>query len=368
MKGFIIKEFLQIFRDYRSMAILFGIPIAQILLFGFALNMDLNNAHIAIVNKSGDAKSIELINKINSSDYFIVDQVFNSETNIQAAFQRGEIKEVIVIPEDFAARLASNQKIELQVIADASDPNTASILVNYTQAVVSSFQSQNAKGSSAALPLIQVESRFKYNESLKSVYMFVPGVFTIILMLVSAMMTSISIAREKELGTMEILLVSPITPVQIILGKVFPYVLLSFINAGLILLMSAFVFGMPFSGSITLLLAEALLFILMALSLGIFISTVSNSQQTAMLLSMFALLLPTILLSGFVFPIKNMPEVLQWLSHLMPGKWFIIIVKAIILKGAGFADLWKETLIILSMTLFFIGLSIKKFNIRLATN
>ena len=198
--------------------------------------------------------------------------------------------------------------------------------------------------------------------------MFVPGVFTVILMLVSAMMTSISIAREKELGTMEILLVSPIKPVQIIIGKVLPYVILSFINASVILLLSYFIFGMPFNGSVPLLLGEALLFIIMSLSLGIFISTVSDSQQTAMMLSMFAMLLPTILLSGFVFPIKNMPWILQQISHVMPSKWFIIIVKGIILKGAGIADLWKETVIILGMTLVFIGLSVKKFNIRLSEN
>jgi len=182
------------------------------------------------------------------------------------------------------------------------------------------------------------------------------------------MMTSISIAREKELGTMEILLVSPIKPVQIIIGKVLPYVILSFINASVILLLSYFIFGMPFNGSVPLLLGEALLFIIMSLSLGIFISTVSDSQQTAMMLSMFAMLLPTILLSGFVFPIKNMPWILQQISHVMPSKWFIIIVKGIILKGAGIADLWKETVIILGVTLVFIGLSVKKFNIRLSEN
>lgn len=365
MKGFIIKEFLQIFRDYRSMVILFGIPLAQIFLFGFALNMDLNNAHIAILDKSNDAHSMELISKIDASDYFIVDKMISSETEIEPSFRNGKIKEVIIIPEDFAKKIETYQNADIQVIADASDPNTATILVNYTAAITNDFQKSISK-ISASIPIIKTKNQFRYNETLKSVYMFVPGVFTIILMLVSAMMTSISIAKEKELGTMEILLVSPINPVQIILGKVLPYVLLSFINASLILLLSAYVFQMPFAGNIFLLLAESLLFIIMSLSLGIFISTISNSQQTAMLLSMFALLLPTILLSGFIFPIKNMPVILQLLSHIMPGKWFIIIVKDIILKGASLQDLWKESLIILSMTLLFIGLSVKKFNVRLS--
>jgi len=367
MKGFIIKEFLQIFRDYRSMVILFGIPVAQIMLFGFALNMDLNNAHIAIADKSHDVYSTELINKIEASDYFIIDRFINSEKEIAPAFRNGSVKEVIVIPPDFSKNLLAGESTVIQVIADASDPNTANILNNYTTAVISDFQKELIK-KHGNIPLIEPKIRFRYNETLKSVYMFVPGVFTVILMLVSAMMTSISIAREKELGTMEILLVSPIKPVQIIIGKVLPYVILSFINASVILLLSYFIFGMPFNGSVPLLLGEALLFIIMSLSLGIFISTVSDSQQTAMMLSMFAMLLPTILLSGFVFPIKNMPWILQQISHVMPSKWFIIIVKGIILKGAGIADLWKETVIILGMTLVFIGLSVKKFNIRLSEN
>ena len=195
--------------------------------------------------------------------------------------------------------------------------------------------------------------------------MFVPGVITVLLMLVSTMMTSISITRERELGTMEALLVSPAKPVQIIIGKVAPYVLLSFINLIVILLMANFIFGMPIQGSIPLLLAESILFIIMSLALGILISTVSKTQQQAMLLSMFALLLPTILLSGFIFPVENMPVILQWLSTVMPSRWFIIIIKNIMLKGVGIAYFWKETLIILGMTLFFIVMSIKKFKLRL---
>jgi ABC-2 type transport system permease protein len=195
--------------------------------------------------------------------------------------------------------------------------------------------------------------------------MFVPGIITILLMLISAMMTSISIAREKEMGTMEVLLVSPLRPIQIVTGKVLPYVILSFINAITILVMSYFIFGMPVKGSLLLLLFESILFIVMALSLGIFISTVSNSQQMAMMLSMFALMLPTILLSGFIFPIENMPLALRFLSYIMPPRWFIIIVKAIMLKGLGLQYIWKETLIIAGMALLFIALSIRKFKIRL---
>jgi ABC-2 type transport system permease protein len=217
-----------------------------------------------------------------------------------------------------------------------------------------------------SLPVeITTEYKMLFNPGLKSVFMFVPGTITILLMLVSAMMTSISIAREKEMGTMEVLLVSPLKPVQIIVGKVIPYVVLSFINAITILLLAFFVFGMPVEGSLALLLAESLLFIVMALSLGIFISTVARNQQTAMMISMFALMLPTILLSGFIYPIENMPEILQWICNAMPTKWFIIIVKDIMLKGVGMDHVWQETLIIMAMTLIFIGLSVRKFKIRL---
>ena len=209
------------------------------------------------------------------------------------------------------------------------------------------------------------EVRTQYNKELKGVFMFVPGTMALILMLVSAMMTSISIAREKELGTMEVLLVSPLKPLPIVVGKVIPYIALSFVNAIVIIALSYFVFDMPINGSMIFLLLETLLFIFMALSLGVLISTISDSQLKAMFISMFALMLPTMLLSGFIFPIENMPKVLQWFSSLMPARYFIIIVKSIMIKGTGLFYVWKETLILVGMTLFFLMLSVKKFKVRL---
>lgn len=195
--------------------------------------------------------------------------------------------------------------------------------------------------------------------------MFVPGTMALILMLISAMMTSISISREKELGTMEVLMVSPIKPFQIVVGKVIPYIGLSFINAVVIIVLGFFVFGLPVKGSLIILLLESLLFISLALSLGILISTVSNSQMVAMFISLLGLMLPTILLSGFIYPIENMPVVLQWISNLMPPKWFIIVVKNIMIKGEGWQFIWKETLIMMGMTAFFLLVAIRKFKIRL---
>ena len=204
-----------------------------------------------------------------------------------------------------------------------------------------------------------------FNPEIKSVFMFVPGVMTIILMLVSAMMTSISITKEKETGTMEILLVSPLKPYQVIIGKVIPYVFLSIINALVIILLSIFVFKMPVQGSFFLLGLESVLFIITSLSLGILISTISKTQQTAMMISLMGLMLPVILLSGFIFPINSMPLPLQVISNIIPAKWFIIIIKGVMLKGVGLMYVWKETLILLGMTLFFIVLSIRKYKIRL---
>jgi len=364
MKGFIIKEFYHIFRDVRTMVILFGMPVIQVLIFGFAISTEIKDAEIAILDYSKDHLSLELSNKIISSEYFLLNSNLTNESQIEKAFKAGEIKEAIIIGEDFARRMEKENDASIHIIADASDPNTAKLLSNYTTGIIQNFILE--KAGPASLPIkVNTEYKMRFNPELKSVFMFVPGVITILLMLVSAMMTSISIAREKEMGTMEVLLVSPLKPIQIVIGKVIPYVILSFVNAITILLLAFFVFGMPVQGSLILLLAESLLFIVMALSLGILISTVAKNQQTAMMMSMFALLLPTILLSGFIFPIENMPVLLQWLSNIMPPKWFIIIIKDIMIKGVGLAYIWEETLVIIGMTLLFIGISVKKFKIRL---
>jgi ABC-2 type transport system permease protein len=364
MKGFIIKEFYHIFRDVRTMVILFGMPVVQVLIFGFAISTEIKDAKIAILDHSKDHVSLELGNKILSSDYFILNDYLDSEEQIEGVFRAGKVKEVIVFGPHFARQMEKDQNASVHIITDASDPNTANLLLNYTTGIIRNYMLDKMEGQ--RLPVeITTEYKMLFNPGLKSVFMFVPGTITILLMLVSAMMTSISIAREKEIGTMEVLLVSPLKPVQIIVGKVIPYVVLSFVNAITILLLAFIVFDMPIHGSLILLLAQSLLFIVMALSLGIFISTVARNQQTAMMISLMALMLPTILLSGFIYPIENMPEILQWICNAMPTKWFIIIVKDIMLKGVGMAHIWQETIIIIGMTLLFIGLSVRKFKIRL---
>lgn len=362
--GFVIKEFRHIFRDKRTMIILFGMPVIQLILFGYVVTNEIKNAKIAIYDKSKDEVTRSITQKIISSGYFELNSYIVQDEQIEKSFRDGSTKEVIIFENDFAKKLEKEGTASVQIIADASDPNTANILVNYTTGIINDyFRKEVVKGD---LPLqIIPEVRMYYNESLKGVYMFVPGTMALILMLISAMMTSISIAKEKEIGTMEVLLVSPLKPVQIIVGKVLPYVVLSFINALTIILIGQYVFGVPVLGNYFLLLAECMLFIILALSLGILISTVSKNQQVAMMLSMFALMLPTILLSGFIFPIENMPKILQYFSVIMPPRWFIIILKNIMLKGTGIEYIWKETLILIGMTTFFIIASVKRFKIRL---
>ena len=361
--AFVRKEFYHIFRDKRTLVVLFGMPLAQLLLFGFAITTEVNNANIGIYNQSPGQFSGNLVEKLTSSGFFRVAVNIHSEDEILEAFRTNKVKMVVAIPPKFEQDFA-NGGTKIQLIADGSDPNLATILANSGEAIIMGWMKGKA-GQNIQIETISPEVRWHYNPTLKSAEMFVPGVVTIILMLVSAMLTSISITREKELGTIEILFVSPLKPAIIIIGKVLPFAILSIINAIFILLMAWFVFAVPVNGSIVLLLAEMLLFIMTSLGLGVLISTIANNQQTALMLSLFALMMPSILLSGFIFPIANMPLPLRVISNIIPAKWFLIIIKNIMLKGVGFGYVWKETLILLGMTLFFIGVSVKKFKIRL---
>lgn len=362
--GFIKKEFLHILRDYRTLIVLFGLPVAQIMIFGFVIRNEIEDVKIAILDHSKDGVTREISNKILSSGFFILYKNLNNEKEIEQVFREGKVKEVIVFEKNFAARLEREGSAAVQVLADASDPNSASLVTNYTRAIIFDYIKKTNKDFQQPLKIVP-ESRMMYNPDLRSAYMFVPGTMALILMLVSAMMTSISIAREKETGTMEVLLISPLKPFQIIVGKVTPYILLSIINAIVIISLGYFVFHLPVKGSLVLLFAESVLFITLALSLGIFISTLASTQQTAMFISMLGLMLPTILLSGFIFPIENMPLVLQWFSYIVPPRYFIEIMRSVMLKGTGLINIWDETLVLMGMTVIFLVFSGLKFKIRL---
>jgi ABC-2 type transport system permease protein len=363
--GFVKKEFLHIFRDYRTLFILFGIPAAQILIFGYAVSTDIKNAGVAFLDLSKDEVTQKLTNKIISSGFFRNTGNLLNYNEIDKVFKKGKTKAVIVFEENFGKNLGSEGKASLSIIADGSEPNTATLVVNYTMAIVTDFNREYAGTVNPGSIIIEPVVKMYYNPELKSHFMFVPGVITLILILICALMTSVTITREKEFGTMEVLLVSPLKPIQIILGKVMPYFFLSFINVLLILALSWFVFGLPVKGSMALLLAECMLYILMSLTLGILISTVSKNMQQAIFISLIGLMLPTILLSGFIFPIENMPGIYDYASMIMPPRYFIIIIKNIMIKGTGLAYIWKETLILVVMTIVFIGLSVRKFKIRL---
>ncbi|MBO9151575.1 ABC transporter permease [Chitinophaga sp. GCM10012297] len=362
---FVRKECYHIFRDKRTLLILFGMPLVLIVLFGFAITNEIHHVQIAVLDQSRDSYSQRLVQKMTASRYFTVNRYLSGEKDIEPAFRQGDVKMVMVIPNRFAHDFFHEKKAAIQLLTDASDPNTATTLINYANSMIMQYQ-QELTGE-LKLPLtISGEVQMVYNPSLKGVFLFVPGVMTLILMLVSAMMTSITITREKELGTMEILLVSPLKPVMIIAGKVIPYIVLSFLIALIILAMGAWVFAMPVKGSLLLLLLECILFGLTALSLGILISSVTNSQQTAMMISLMGLMLPTILLSGFVFPLESMPKALQVVANAIPAKWFNIILKDVMLKGMGLRQVWMPTLILCGMTVFFLAVSIRKFKIRLS--
>lgn len=361
--AFVKKEYFHILRDRRTLLILFGMPIVQVIIFGFTITNEFKNASVAVLDQSKDHLSRELIGHLGASGHFRLVADLKNYNEIHNHFAKGAIKMAIVIPNDFAAKYADNN-VQIQLIADGTEPNYATTLVNYATSMILAFQQR--KNELLQIPYrVDIETRMVYNPELKSVYNFVPGVIALILMLISAMMTALTIAKEKEQGTMELLLVSPLPPMLIILGKVTPYILLSFINAVVILAMGVFVFQMPIVGNLALLLGVCVLFVLTSLSLGIFISTKANTQQTAMMVSLMALMMPTMLLSGFVFPVESMPLVLQIISKVIPATYFIDILKNVMLKGTGLDFIWYGTTILTGMTLFFLIVSWKNFKIRL---
>ena len=362
--AFVKKEFYHVLRDKRTLLILFGMPIAQILIFGFALTNEVKDAKLLIVDQAKDISSQKIISEISASRYFQIENAISDPNQIEPAFEKGIIHLAIVFPANFNHDLMHLHKAQIQIIADASDPNMATALTNYISAIIYDYQSGLNQSFSVQLQIIP-EIRMLYNPQLKGAPNFVPGVMALVLMLICVLMTAISIVKEKETGTMEILLVSPFKPVLVIIAKAVPYLFLSLINVATILLLSVFVLNVPVNGSLILLLAESTLFIITCLTLGIFISIKTNSQQVAMLVSLMGMLLPTVLFSGFMFPIENMPVPLQIFSNIIPSKWFYIIVKSIMIKGVGFSVIWKETLILFGITLFLFFLSIKSFKIRL---
>ncbi|GAB1453389.1 ABC transporter permease [Draconibacterium sp.] len=362
--AFVRKEFYHVFRDKKTLLMQFGMPIVLIVLFGFALTNEIKNTKIVICDYSKDIATRAIIDRLEASDNFEIEEILLSHNEIESAFKEGKIKLAIVFPSNFNNDLNHLNKAQIQLIADASEPNTATTLTMYATNIIADYQREIMVGRK--LPYqINTEMRMIYNPELKGTTNFVPGVMALVLFLISVLMTSVSIVREKESGTMEVLLVSPFNPILVVISKVVPYFFLSLINLIIIILLSVYLLDMPIKGSVVLLFAESALLIITSLSLGLLISNSTASQQTAMLISMMGMLLPTTMFAGFMFPIENMPKVLQVISNIIPAKWYYIIAKSIMIKGLGFSAIWKETLVLLGMTVFLLVFSIKKFKIRL---
>ena len=356
--AFIKIEFFHIFRDRRTMLILLGMPVLQIILFGFAITTELNHSRVAVLDPSKDAVTTRITERIDENRYFSVVKELSSASDIETVFRHDEADIVVAFTPDFDANLSTGEA-GIQLVVDATDPNTGNMMASYVQGIVG----QALQSGTQSSPIVQTHLLF--NPQMKSAYNFVPGVMGLILMLICAMMTSISIVREKETGTMEVLLVSPIRPIFIILAKAVPYLVLSCVNLATILLLSVYVLHVPVEGSLWTLSFLSLLLIAVALSLGLLISCVVQNQVAAMIVSGMGLMMPVMLLSGMIFPIESMPAVLQWISNIIPARWYIQAVKKVMIEGLGMAAVWHEALILSGMAALLIGLSLKKFKERL---
>lgn len=359
---FVKKEFWHVLRDKRTLLVLFGMPVVQVLLFGFALSTEVKNTKIGVLDQDKSQNSIELISKIKANQYFDVDKNLKSIDEAEDAFKGGKIKMILVIPAQFAQDINSGKKAQLQLITDGTDINMANQIYNFMSNIIMDFYGQETLQPKSG---VQPEIRMLYNPQLKGAPNFVPGVMALILLIICVLMTAIAIVREKEMGTMEVLLVSPMKPYIIILAKAIPYFILSMIILVSILILSVTVLDLPIKGSLLLLFGISIIFIITNLLLGIVISIVTDSQQTAMLIALVGTMLPTIMLSGFMFPVENMPLPLQMIGNVIPAKWYYEIVKNIMIKGTGLEVIWKHVLVLIGMMLVLFVVAVKKFKIRL---
>ena len=346
--SFVIKEAKHIMRDKRTMLILFGIPVVLMFLFGFAITTEVKDVRTVVVTSQMDHLTQAAVERLAQSEYFTITQTVSTPQEAERLVRSQKADMAMVFSHDFASK-----KDGIQLIVDGSDPNMATLWTNYAQGVLANMQ-----GS-------MVNSKMLYNPQMKSAYNFVPAIMGMLLMLVCAMMTSISIVREKEKGTMEVLLVSPVRPLMVIIAKVVPYLVLAFVILITILLMARYVLGVPLQGSIAWILAVSTLYILLALSLGLLISNIAQTQLVALLLSAMVLLMPVLMLSGMMFPIESMPKILQWISIVIPPRYYIEAMRKLMIMGVGVSEVMKEIAVLAGFTTFFLILALMKFNTRL---
>jgi ABC-2 type transport system permease protein len=363
--AFMTKEVRHILRDRQTLTVLLLMPLIQVVLFGYALRSDVRDVRLAIVDPSPDYATLALRDRFQAARRFRIVATGRSMSDIEPLFRQGRADLAVSFEPQFAARLESREPARVLIAVDASDPNTGSTMQAYARAVITAYEQE--LGAKGAQPVrIAPEVRMRFNPTLESVNLFIPGLIALVLTLVSALMTAISLSREKERGTLEILLVSPLRPWQIIVGKVFPYLGLAFANVLTALVAAWLVFNVPFRGSVTLLLVESILYSMVSLAIGVLVASLTPSQRVAMLVALLATMLPSTLLSGMVFPLASMPKVLQVLSNIVPARWFIVIARGIMLKGVGLEHLWKETLVLIGMTLFFLMAAVRSFKARVA--
>ena len=361
--GLLRKETYHILRDRRTLAVLIFMPIVQVILFGFSIRTDVRDVRLAIVDPSPDAATLAIRDRFNASGVFRTVAVAARSADLDALFQMDTVQVAVEFEPDFGRRLASGQPARILVTSDATEPNSGTARQFYVDAVIQGYEAGLPRGPGAVRIVPQARSRF--NPTRESTNLFVPGLMAMVLMIIAALMTALSITREKETGTMETLLVSPLRPWQIIVGKVAPYLGIGFVSVLAVLGVARMVFNVPMRGSLTLLLAEGTLFILVALALGILVSARTSSQRVAMLGALMGTMLPTQMLSGFIFPIESMPTALQWVTYVVPARWFVAIARGIMLKGIGITYLWRETAVLVAMTLLLLVASAKSFKVRL---
>ena len=364
-QSFVLKEFKQIFRDRRTSLILLVLPIVEVLLLGYAITTELNNAAIAVFDPSKDAETRQISERFQASRYFTVVRELTDAQEINDVFQNGDINMVLVFPERFSEKLRNGEGADIQFFIDGTDPNQASMLNGYASGILASYQAEQAELFRQPYQ-IRTETRMLYNPQGESAYNFVPGVMGLVLMLICAMMTSVAIVREKETGTMEVLLASPMKPAQIILSKMAPYFVISVTNLITILLIATFIMDVPIRGSLFWLSVVSLCFVFVALAFGLLISTIVDTQMAALLVSGIGLMMPVMIFSGLIFPLESMPWGLRWISDFIPARWYISAVRKIMIEGVGVEYFAKELGIIILMAVFLMAVAWKKFKIRLS--
>lgn len=358
--AFVRKEFYHIFRDARTMLILLGMPIVQILLFGFAITTEIKNIPFAVFDMSKDDTTEQIVNKLQSTEYFSLVENIDNYARAEQIMKEGDVSMVLIFGSEFNEDMHHLGSASIQVMIDATDPNQATTINNYVSSVLAEYQQMEGSGY-RIIPQVKM----LYNPQLKGAYNFLPGVMGLIMMLICTMMTSIAIVREKERGNMEVLLASPIQPILIIIAKAVPYFTLSIVNLTTILLLSVYVLDVPIVGSLGMIIFASLIFILVALLLGLLISSLVNSQVTAMLFAGMGLMAPTMFLSGMMFPIDSMPAILQWVSSIMPARWYIEIIKKLMIQGVDSIYVIKEFAVLIMMIVVLLVINLKKFKVRL---